>query len=61
LLAVARSRPRADRVAGGAMGLAFFVRLETACRVRLLAAVAIVMKTHVFECAEYKINLALIA
>ena len=54
-------RQRADRVAGGAMGLAFFVRLETACRVRLLTAVAIVMKTHVFVWAEYKINLALIA
>jgi hypothetical protein len=44
------------------MVLAFFVPLEAACRVRLLAAVAMVVKTEVgFIRAEYKINLALIA
>jgi hypothetical protein len=41
------------------MGLAFFKRLETI--VRLLAAVAIAVKTVEFICAEYKMNLAPIA
>lgn len=53
----------ADRVAGGAMGLTFFLRIEAVCLVYLVAAEATVAfrTKEGFICAEYNLNFAPIA